>query len=146
MTRLYYDTDADLSRLASRRVAVIGFGGAVWFLGSCTNSRITDLRAAATVLRGRRVAPNVRMLVVPGSQAVKRQAESEGLREVFLAAGADLMLDERAYATLLESRLSVAAACSKALTNSASSSAPPGRSTPGSAPIRPSCPPLPNDR
>jgi 3-isopropylmalate/(R)-2-methylmalate dehydratase large subunit len=59
------------------------------FLGSCTNSRLSDLRAAADVLRGRRVAAGVRMLVVPGSMAVKRAAEAEGLDEVFRAAGAD---------------------------------------------------------
>ena len=61
----------------------------VVFLGSCTNSRISDLRLAAGVLRGRRVAPGVRMLVVPGSQAVKRQAEAEGLDTLFTAAGAE---------------------------------------------------------
>jgi 3-isopropylmalate/(R)-2-methylmalate dehydratase large subunit len=61
----------------------------VVFLGSCTNSRVSDLRAAATVLRGRRVAPGVRMLVVPGSQEVKRQAEAEGLDRVFREAGAE---------------------------------------------------------
>ncbi|HEX6290630.1 MAG TPA: 3-isopropylmalate dehydratase large subunit [Herpetosiphonaceae bacterium] len=61
----------------------------VVFLGSCTNSRITDLRMAASVLRGRKVAPNVRMLVVPGSQQVKRQAEAEGLRDIFVEAGAE---------------------------------------------------------
>jgi 3-isopropylmalate/(R)-2-methylmalate dehydratase large subunit len=61
----------------------------VVFLGSCTNSRISDLRQAAELLRGRKVAPGVRMLVVPGSQAVKRQAEAEGLDKVFLEAGAD---------------------------------------------------------
>jgi 3-isopropylmalate/(R)-2-methylmalate dehydratase large subunit len=59
------------------------------FIGSCTNGRIEDLRAAADVLRGRRVADGVRVLVVPGSVAVKAQAESEGLHEVFAAAGAD---------------------------------------------------------
>ena len=59
------------------------------FLGSCTNSRIEDLRAAAAVLRGRRVADGLRMLVVPGSMAVKRAAEAEGLDEVFRAAGAE---------------------------------------------------------
>ena len=59
------------------------------FLGSCTNGRIEDLRAAAEVLRGRRVADGVRMLVVPGSMRVRAQAESEGLHEVFRAAGAD---------------------------------------------------------
>ena len=58
------------------------------FLGSCTNGRIEDLRAAAGVLRGRRVADPVRMLVVPGSMRVKAQAEAEGLDEVFRAAGA----------------------------------------------------------
>ncbi|WP_197380861.1 3-isopropylmalate dehydratase large subunit [Mycolicibacterium mengxianglii] len=59
------------------------------FVGSCTNGRIEDLRAAAEVLRGRKVADGVRMLVVPGSMRVKAQAESEGLAEVFLAAGAE---------------------------------------------------------
>ena len=59
------------------------------FLGSCTNSRLSDLRAAADVLRGRRVDARVRMLVVPGSQQVKREAEREGLHEVFRAAGAE---------------------------------------------------------
>ena len=61
----------------------------VVFLGSCTNSRISDLRLAAGLLDGRKVAPNVRMLVVPGSQAVKRQAEAEGLDRVFRNAGAE---------------------------------------------------------
>jgi 3-isopropylmalate/(R)-2-methylmalate dehydratase large subunit len=61
----------------------------VVFLGSCTNSRISDLRLAAGVLRGRTVAPGLRMLVVPGSQQVKRQAEAEGLDAVFRAAGAE---------------------------------------------------------
>jgi len=61
----------------------------VVFLGSCTNSRISDLRLAASVLRGRKVADGVRMLVVPGSQQVKAQAEREGLHDVFRAAGAD---------------------------------------------------------
>ena len=61
----------------------------VVFLGSCTNSRISDLRLAAAVMKGRRVAPSVRMLVVPGSQQVKRQAEAEGLADVFRAAGAE---------------------------------------------------------
>jgi 3-isopropylmalate/(R)-2-methylmalate dehydratase large subunit len=58
------------------------------FIGSCTNGRIEDLRAAADVLRGRQVAPGVRVLVVPGSVAVGRQAEDEGLADVFTAAGA----------------------------------------------------------
>jgi len=61
----------------------------VVFLGSCTNSRISDLRLAATLLRDHKVAPNVRMLVVPGSQQVKQQAEAEGLDKVFKAAGAE---------------------------------------------------------
>ena len=59
------------------------------FLGSCTNGRIEDLRAAAAVLRGHQVADSVRMLVVPGSMRVRAQAESEGLHEIFLAAGAE---------------------------------------------------------
>ena len=59
------------------------------FVGSCTNARLSDLRAAASVLRGRKVAAGVRVLVVPGSQAVKRAAEAEGLDRVFLEAGAD---------------------------------------------------------
>src|ERR1700716_3534582 len=61
----------------------------VVFLGSCTNARLSDLRSAARVLRGRRIAPGLRMLVVPGSQQVKRQAEAEGLDRVFLEAGAE---------------------------------------------------------
>jgi 3-isopropylmalate/(R)-2-methylmalate dehydratase large subunit len=59
------------------------------FVGSCTNGRIEDLRAAAEVIKGRRVADGVRMLVVPGSMRVRRQAEQEGLDRVFLAAGAE---------------------------------------------------------
>src|SRR5881392_3150590 len=59
------------------------------FVGSCTNGRIEDLRAAASVLQGRQVAPSVRMLVVPGSMAVRAQAEREGLDAIFTAAGAD---------------------------------------------------------
>jgi 3-isopropylmalate/(R)-2-methylmalate dehydratase large subunit len=59
------------------------------FIGSCTNGRIEDLRAAATVLRGRRVRPGLRALVVPGSHRVKAQAEAEGLDKVFSAAGFD---------------------------------------------------------
>ncbi len=61
----------------------------VVFIGSCTNSRISDLRAAAAVLKGRKVNPRVRTLVVPGSQEVKRQAIAEGLPEIFRAAGCD---------------------------------------------------------
>jgi 3-isopropylmalate/(R)-2-methylmalate dehydratase large subunit len=61
----------------------------VVFIGSCTNSRISDLRTAATVLKGRKVNPKVRVMVVPGSQEVKRQAIAEGLPEVFRAAGCE---------------------------------------------------------
>jgi 3-isopropylmalate/(R)-2-methylmalate dehydratase large subunit len=61
----------------------------VVFIGSCTNSRLTDLRAAASVLKGRRVADGVTMLVVPGSQQVKKQAEAEGLDRIFIEAGAE---------------------------------------------------------
>jgi 3-isopropylmalate/(R)-2-methylmalate dehydratase large subunit len=61
----------------------------VVFIGSCTNSRISDLRLAASLLKGRRVADGLRVMVVPGSQDVKRQAEKEGLDQVFKAAGAE---------------------------------------------------------
>ncbi|PYS95778.1 MAG: 3-isopropylmalate dehydratase large subunit [Acidobacteria bacterium] len=61
----------------------------VVFIGSCTNSRISDLRLAAGLLKGRKVAQGVRVLVVPGSQQVKRQAEGEGLDRVFRDAGAE---------------------------------------------------------
>jgi len=57
------------------------------FIGSCTNARIEDLREAAAVLRGKRVAPNVRAMIVPGSSSVRRQAEAEGLDAVFKNAG-----------------------------------------------------------
>ena len=59
------------------------------FLGSCTNGRIEDLRAAADVIKGHQVAESVRMLVVPGSARVRLQAESEGLDVIFKAAGAE---------------------------------------------------------
>ena len=62
------------------------------FLGSCTNGRIEDLRLAADVLRGRSVADGVRLLVVPGSHAVRLQAEEEGLDQVFTAAGGEWRL------------------------------------------------------
>jgi 3-isopropylmalate/(R)-2-methylmalate dehydratase large subunit len=68
--------------IAGRRVDVV-------FLGSCTNGRLSDLRAAAALLRGRHIAPGIRALVVPGSRQVKQQAESEGLDSVFRAAGAE---------------------------------------------------------
>ena len=57
------------------------------FIGSCTNSRLSDLRAAAQLLRGRKVAAGVRAICVPGSMQVKRDAESEGLDRIFLDAG-----------------------------------------------------------
>jgi 3-isopropylmalate/(R)-2-methylmalate dehydratase large subunit len=68
--------------LAGHRVDVV-------FIGSCTNSRLSDLRQAARVLQGRHVAQGVRALVVPGSQHVKRAAEAEGLDRIFRAAGAE---------------------------------------------------------
>jgi 3-isopropylmalate/(R)-2-methylmalate dehydratase large subunit len=61
----------------------------VAFIGSCTNGRLSDLREAARVIGGRKVAPNVRAMVVPGSQAVRKAAEAEGLDEIFRAAGFD---------------------------------------------------------
>ena len=61
----------------------------VVFIGSCTNGRVSDLRAAAEVMRGQAVAEGVRMLVVPGSESVRRQAEAEGLNRVFIEAGAE---------------------------------------------------------
>ena len=62
------------------------------FVGSCTNGRIEDMRAVAEVLRGRKVADGVRMLIVPGSMRVREQAEAEGLGEIFTAAGAEWRL------------------------------------------------------
>jgi 3-isopropylmalate/(R)-2-methylmalate dehydratase large subunit len=61
----------------------------VVFIGSCTNSRMSDLRAAAAIFKGRKVSPKVRTLVVPGSQPIKRQAEAEGLDRIFIEAGAE---------------------------------------------------------
>ena len=61
----------------------------VVFVGSCTNARISDLRSAAAVLKGRKIASGVQMLVVPGSQQVKKQAEAEGLDRIFIDAGAE---------------------------------------------------------
>jgi 3-isopropylmalate/(R)-2-methylmalate dehydratase large subunit len=61
----------------------------VVFIGSCTNSRISDLRLAASLMQDRKVAEGVRVLVVPGSQEVKKQAEAEGLERVFKSAGAE---------------------------------------------------------
>jgi 3-isopropylmalate/(R)-2-methylmalate dehydratase large subunit len=68
---------------------LVGHPVNVVFIGSCTNSRMSDLRAAAQVLRGRKVNPKVRVLVVPGSQPIKRQAEAEGLDQIFREAGAE---------------------------------------------------------
>jgi 3-isopropylmalate/(R)-2-methylmalate dehydratase large subunit len=68
---------------------ILGRAIDVVFIGSCTNSRISDLREAARMLRGRRVADGVRVMVVPGSTEVKRQAESEGLAQAFREAGAE---------------------------------------------------------
>lgn len=59
------------------------------FLGSCTNGRIEDLRAAAKIIEGKKIAPTLRMLVVPGSEKVRQQAQQEGLDKVFIAAGAE---------------------------------------------------------
>jgi len=69
--------------------SLLGHAVNVVFIGSCTNSRISDLRAAAALLKGRKVSPNVRVMVVPGSQQVKEQAQAEGLDRVFREAGAD---------------------------------------------------------
>ncbi len=68
--------------------AAIGRPVQVVFVGSCTNGRLSDLRQVASLLRGRRVHPSVRMLVVPGSAQVKRDAEAEGLDRIFIEAGA----------------------------------------------------------
>ncbi len=68
---------------------LIGHPVDVVFIGSCTNSRISDLRQAAEIIKGRKVADGVRVMVVPGSQMVKKQAEAEGLDTVFKAAGAE---------------------------------------------------------
>ncbi len=69
--------------------SLLGHPVDVVFVGSCTNSRISDLRLAASMIQGHRVADNVRMMVVPGSQQVKRQAEAEGLDKIFREAGAE---------------------------------------------------------
>jgi 3-isopropylmalate/(R)-2-methylmalate dehydratase large subunit len=69
--------------------ALLGHPVDVVFIGSCTNSRISDLRLAASLLKGRKVAPGLRVLVVPGSQHVKKQAEAEGLDRIFKEAGAE---------------------------------------------------------
>jgi 3-isopropylmalate/(R)-2-methylmalate dehydratase large subunit len=69
--------------------ALLGRPVDVVFIGSCTNSRLSDLRLAASLMKDRKVAPNLRVLVVPGSQHVKQQAEAEGLDQVFKQAGAE---------------------------------------------------------
>jgi 3-isopropylmalate/(R)-2-methylmalate dehydratase large subunit len=69
-------------RLAGTPVDVV-------FIGSCTNARLSDLEAAASIVKGRQVADNVRMLVVPGSQRIKVEAEAMGLDDIFKAAGAE---------------------------------------------------------
>jgi 3-isopropylmalate/(R)-2-methylmalate dehydratase large subunit len=73
---------APTQRMAGTRIDVA-------FIGSCTNGRLSDLREAARVARGHRVAPHVRAIVVPGSQAVRAAAEREGLHDVFRDAGFD---------------------------------------------------------
>jgi 3-isopropylmalate/(R)-2-methylmalate dehydratase large subunit len=69
--------------------SLVGHAVDVVFIGSCTNSRISDLRLAASLLKGRKVSSKVRVMVVPGSQAVKAQAEAEGLPKIFRDAGCD---------------------------------------------------------
>jgi 3-isopropylmalate/(R)-2-methylmalate dehydratase large subunit len=69
--------------------ALLGKKVDVVFIGSCTNGRLVDLRAAAGIMKGKKVADGMRVLIVPGSQAVKKQAESEGLDRVFKESGAD---------------------------------------------------------
>lgn len=69
--------------------ALLGHKIDVVFIGSCTNSRLSDLRSAAKVLRGRKVSPSVRTLVVPGSYQIKKAAEAEGLDKIFKEAGAE---------------------------------------------------------
>ena len=90
--------DANGREAAARALAYMGLAAGTpirdipvdtVFIGSCTNSRIEDLRTVAAVVAGRRVAPGMRTLVVPGSAQVKRQAEAEGLHEVLTAAGFD---------------------------------------------------------
>jgi 3-isopropylmalate/(R)-2-methylmalate dehydratase large subunit len=69
--------------------AMLGKPVNVVFIGSCTNGRLEDLQAAAKLLKGRKVAPGVQLLIVPGSQQIKQQAEAEGLADIFRSAGAD---------------------------------------------------------
>lgn len=90
------ETDAAVRRDLERALAYMGLSSGMRldaieihraFIGSCTNARIEDLRAAAAVLKGRKVAPGVRAMVVPGSSQVRREAEAEGLDRAFLEAG-----------------------------------------------------------
>jgi 3-isopropylmalate/(R)-2-methylmalate dehydratase large subunit len=89
--RLPGDADADSLAFMGFRAGqpIEGTKVDVAFIGSCTNGRLSDLREAARVIGGRKVAPTVRAMVVPGSQAVRKAAEAEGLDEIFRAAGFD---------------------------------------------------------
>src|SRR6202142_3137265 len=69
--------------------AMLGKPVDVVFIGSCTNGRLEDLQAAARILKGRKVAAGVKLLIVPGSQQIKRDAEAMGLAQIFKDAGAD---------------------------------------------------------
>jgi 3-isopropylmalate/(R)-2-methylmalate dehydratase large subunit len=69
--------------------AMLGKPVDVVFIGSCTNGRLADMQAAAHILKGRKIAPGVRLLIVPGSQEIKREAEAAGYADIFKAAGAD---------------------------------------------------------
>ncbi len=91
--------DADAARAVfDKALAYMGFQGGdvllgkridVVFIGSCTNGRLADLKAAAGILKGRKVAPGVKLLIVPGSQQIKREAEAAGYAQIFRDAGAD---------------------------------------------------------
>jgi len=90
--------DAGARAMAEKALRYMGFEGGkpllgqaidVVFVGSCTNSRLSDLEAAAEIVRGKKVADGVRMLVVPGSVDIKREAEARGLDRVFIDAGAE---------------------------------------------------------
>ncbi|MEM5947286.1 3-isopropylmalate dehydratase large subunit [Spirochaetia bacterium 38H-sp] len=87
------EEERDLAELALRHMGfkpgqkIAGTPIDVAFIGSCTNGRLSDLRAAASVLKGRKVAKGIKAFVVPGSMEVKRQAEAEGLHEIFIDAG-----------------------------------------------------------
>ncbi len=83
-----HDSQAALEYMGLQAGALIAGTLVDWvFIGSCANSRLSDLRAAALIVRGRHIAPGVTAWVVPGSESVKRAAEAEGLREVFIDAG-----------------------------------------------------------